>query len=78
MEAGRAFLRDDRDHASTATALPWARDERGIGPLLGWVGEDVEGAARRGATSTPRFRGGGYHSPWLRARMRRVRRSASS
>jgi hypothetical protein len=113
MEAGRACLRDQRDHASTATALLWAGDEHGIGPLLGRVGEDVRGAARRGATSTPRFRGGGphtlprkfvpgrprrlahtswclsrpdragtsreaYHSPWLRARMRRVRRSASS
>ena len=49
MEAGRAFLRDKRDHASTATALPWARDECGTGPLLGRVGEDVErgGSARR-------------------------------
>jgi len=27
--------------AFTATALPWARDEHGIGPLLGQVGEDV-------------------------------------
>ena len=43
MEVGRAFMRDDRDHASTATALPWARDEHGIGPLLGRVGEDVGG-----------------------------------